>query len=693
MSGVRFSHKLPGKYVLAMFLAGLAISAMVGFAQYRQVAWVARLDHFFLDGFLKHSASETPARNTVVVDIDDVSLAAVGQWPWPRYRMAALIQAIDAGKPASIGIDVLFSEPDRSSLINVQQTFKRDFDVDISFSGAPAGLWDNDGYLGHVMSQTGAVGSKYFYFDHATGPEQAAEPELRLGGRTDLLALHDATGVLINTPKIASRTRSTGFINNQPDHDGRLRALPLLIRHQGIVHANLALATVMKSLGTDVASIESDANGPLIRIGSHAIPIDAKGSALLRFNGQPALYPSISAMHVLNGAFRAADFEGKIVFVGSSAASLNDIHNTAFDSAFPGLKIQAVMAEDIVTGHFVRVPDWARTAIFAECLVAGAFMSALFVAARGALPALLGSALAGLVLLLAAGVPFARAGLFVSPAPALLVTGFLFVLFSVTRFAIEKRQSLAWFKQLENARQVTMESMAAVAETRDPETGAHIKRTQHYVRAIAEQLRRAGQYTEILTREYIDLLFISAPLHDIGKVGVPDHILLKPDRLTHQEFVQMKRHAEFGKSIILSSARRIEGDNFLIIAGEIAATHHEKWDGTGYPLGLSGQDIPLSGRIMAVADIYDALISRRCYKEPFPHEKATSLMRDADGKTFDPLVLAAFFSIEDQIRQIAAEYADDESGRANPGASHHQNAEEARRDPPTSTPGRTPIPA
>src|SRR3569833_3117022 len=176
-----------------------------------------------------------------------------------------------------------------------------------------------------------------------------------------------------------------------------------------------------------------------------------------------------------------------------------------------------------------------------------------------------------------------------------------------------------WLRQLQNARQVTIESMASVAETRDPETGAHIKRTQHYVKAIAEELRRSGLHAETLTDEYIDLLFLSAPLHDIGKVGVPDHILLKPDRLTPDEFEIMKQHAEFGRKIILSSSKNIEGNNFLALAGEIAASHHEKWDGSGYPLGLAGEAVPLSGRIMATADVYDALISRRCYKEPFSH--------------------------------------------------------------------------
>ena len=180
MYGVRFSHKLSKKSAYGIFLAGLVISALIGIAGYQRTAWITRWDHLFLDTLLKSTASNKPARNTVVVDIDDTSLSAIGQWPWPRYRMAALIQAIAAKQPAAIGIDVLFSEPDRSSLINVRQTFKRDFGVDVTFDGVPAGLTDNDGYLGFVLAQTGAVVANHFYFDHTTGLAVPGSTSLRL---------------------------------------------------------------------------------------------------------------------------------------------------------------------------------------------------------------------------------------------------------------------------------------------------------------------------------------------------------------------------------------------------------------------------------------------------------------------------------------------------------------------------------
>jgi adenylate cyclase len=654
----RASTRLSKRGAWSVAAIGLAVSVLVGIAGIQQPRAVTAVDKGLFDAYLRYSASDKPSRDTIVVDIDDVSLSAVGQWPWPRYRLASLIQRIAAQRPAAIGLDILLPEPDRSSLVNIQKTFKRDFGVDVAFSGVPSGLLDNDGYLGHEIAEAGAVGANYFYFDHVNTGAVSFNAGLSFTGRTDLLALPAASGALLNAQTIASQTRVTGFVNNQFDDDGVLRRLPLLIAHGGVTYANLSLATVMRSMGIASGSIDADRDGPFVRVGPHRIPIDESGFATVRFNGNARSYAAVSAVDILNGTFHKADLAGKIVFVGSSAVGLNDVHDTAVDSRFPGLKVQAAMAENIVNDDFVRTPQWASMATFVACIAVGVVMSVLFIATSGVYIEILGSVLVVSMLILASVVPFVRAGLFVSPGTPIIVVITLFGFFFVSRFAIEKRRAHMWQRQLENARQVTIESMASVAETRDPETGAHIKRTQHYVKAIAERLWRSSAHADLLTTEYIDLLFLSAPLHDIGKVGVPDHILLKPGRLSPEEFELMKQHAEFGRKIIFGTAQQIEGDNFLVLAGEIAATHHEKWDGTGYPLGLGGQDIPLSGRIMAVADIYDALISRRCYKEPFPHQRATDLMREGRGTTFDPEVLDAFFEIEDEIMAIGARYSD-----------------------------------
>ncbi|MBF0530335.1 MAG: two-component system response regulator, partial [Deltaproteobacteria bacterium] len=197
-------------------------------------------------------------------------------------------------------------------------------------------------------------------------------------------------------------------------------------------------------------------------------------------------------------------------------------------------------------------------------------------------------------------------------------------------------------RELALTQEVTIESMASLAETRDPETGGHIRRTQHYVKLLAEALKNNPKFSQVLDDDPIDILFKSAPLHDIGKVGVPDHILLKPGKLTDEEFEQMKMHTIYGRNALFSAEKRLGNNSFLRVAREIAYTHQEKWNGTGYPEGLKGSEIPIPGRLMALADVYDALISKRTYKPPFPHEKAVSIIAEGRGSHFDPDVVDAF---------------------------------------------------
>jgi adenylate cyclase len=647
-----------------MLLGGLAMALAIGLGGLFNAQPVAGLDRFVLDTLLVRTASGAPARDTAVVDIDEVSLSALGQWPWPRYRVAQLIERIAAGHPSAIAMDIVFPEADRTSLADIRQTFKHDFGLDVSFNGVPAGLQDNDGYLGQVMARDDVVGARYFYFDHTSRVDHPIRPGVGFDGRVDGLSLERAPGVLDSVDAIAAQTRISGFVNSRLDADGMLRRMPLLIEYDGVVHPSLALAATMRSLGVGSGRVESGIDGWSIRVGSHRIPVDQRGYALLRFNGPSQRYASLSAVDVLGGRVRPADLRGKIVFIGSSAVGLHDVHPTAVDRDFSGLKIQSVMAQNILDGHSVRIPVWGGNAALLFGLLLALVFSSLFVAGRGLLILATFCVVSAAAMVALVALVFVRTGLFIPTGAPLLVLGALLVLSFVIRFAVNQRRAQRWRRQLENARQVAIESMAAVAETRDPETGGHIKRTQYYVRAIAEQLQRSGHHAQTLTREYIDLLFLSAPLHDIGKVGVPDYILLKPGPLTPDELKIMRQHAEFGRKIIHSMAKQIEGDNFLLIAGEIAATHHEKWDGTGYPDRLRGHDIPLSGRIMAVADIYDALISKRCYKHPFPHDRAKALMRDLGEGTFDPVVLDAFLAIETEILQIAARFRDEEESPA-----------------------------
>ncbi len=216
---------------------------------------------------------------------------------------------------------------------------------------------------------------------------------------------------------------------------------------------------------------------------------------------------------------------------------------------------------------------------------------------------------------------------------------------------------------------VAIMAMASLAETRDNETGNHIRRTQEYVEQLANELRDMGLHQDVLSPEYVQILFKSAPLHDIGKVGIPDSILLKAGPLTQDEFEVMKRHTTIGRDAIIAAERLLQTPNsFLQCAREIAYSHQEKWDGSGYPQGLRGEQIPLSARLMAVADVYDALISRRVYKPAMSHEQAAAMIVRGGGSHFDPQVIEAFQRCQAQFREIAARFTDDETSDAAHGA-------------------------
>lgn len=191
--------------------------------------------------------------------------------------------------------------------------------------------------------------------------------------------------------------------------------------------------------------------------------------------------------------------------------------------------------------------------------------------------------------------------------------------------------------------------LASLIENRDLETGGHIVRTSSYVKLIAENARKDGYYTDILDDEYISLLKTLAPMHDIGKIAIPDSILQKPGKLTTEEFEQMKKHAEKGGEVIKQALSGIGDEKYLDFAVDIATYHHERWDGTGYPGGLKGEEIPLSARIMAVADVFDALISERCYKKPIPKEEAFDIIENEAGSHFDPVLVKVFLDHKDEI--------------------------------------------
>ncbi|MFN8608791.1 MAG: response regulator [Vulcanimicrobiota bacterium] len=211
-------------------------------------------------------------------------------------------------------------------------------------------------------------------------------------------------------------------------------------------------------------------------------------------------------------------------------------------------------------------------------------------------------------------------------------------------------------REMSNSHITTIFAMSKLAESRDDETGTHLERTRQYCRMLASQLNRSGHYPDLVDEDFIHRIFQASPLHDIGKVAIPDGILKKPGKLTPEEFEIMKTHTLRGAETLASVTRVHPNNEFLKFGLEIARSHHEKWDGSGYPDRLHGCQIPLSARIMAVADVYDALTSKRCYKEAMAHQQALEVIRSQSGFHFEPLLVDALLTVQEQFAEVLQGY-------------------------------------
>ena len=225
-----------------------------------------------------------------------------------------------------------------------------------------------------------------------------------------------------------------------------------------------------------------------------------------------------------------------------------------------------------------------------------------------------------------------------------------------------KESNIELMRELIKTQEVTIIALAKLAEFRDPETGEHLERIREYVRILAEELKKHKKYEKYIDNRYLEHIFKSSLLHDIGKVGIPDYILFKPAKLTEDEFNIMKKHTIIGGNAIESAIKHVQLEkSFLDMAKNVAYFHHERWDGNGYPYGLKGEDIPLSARITAVADVYDALTTRRVYKPPFPHEKAKNIILSEMDGHFDPEIVDAFIKREDEFLEFKEKLKDSDT--------------------------------
>jgi len=584
---------------------------------------------------LRAAPTSPPAGRIVIVDVDERSLAAVGQWPWRRDVIGQLVSRLRDLGAATIALDVMFAEPDRS--------------------GATGG---GDAALAETLGAGRVVLGYAMTFDRTPdGSNACVQHPLGLAivhrdGEAVDDPFFDATGAVCSLPLLTQAAGASGFLNAAPDPDGRLRRVPLLMQYQGRVYPGLALAAIARMTSPpDFALHVSNVNTSSLAFGDTRVPLDGKSNLLLRYRGGKRTFPYVSAADVLSGRAAAADIAGKLVFVGTTALGTREVVATPLDTLFAGVEVQATVADNLLQRDFIHRPEHGVVAESQITLGLGIVVLLLVRRIGLAWGAAIAAALVAGVWGLALTRLSAAGGLLSPLYPTLGLAGTLATI-TAASFTIERKRADRAGAEKDTSERLMVQTLLSLTEVRDAETGRHSRRTQHYARVLAEELARHDDYRGYLTRERIDLLSALAPLHDIGKVGIPDRLLKKPGPLTPDELAEMRRHPEYGRDVILNAEKAVgvHDDLTLAMAKDIVYTHHEKWDGTGYPQGLRGASIPIPGRVMAVVDVYDAANTRRLYGPAMSLDETIRLIVGGRGTHFDPAVVEAFVEVAPRLQ-------------------------------------------
>ncbi len=352
----------------AILGSGIAITLLTVSTYVFKPAYVNILEYKLYDAFFQKVHSKTTTQSVVIVDIDEYSLEKFGQWPWPRYRVALLLQKIKMAGALSVGVDILFAEPDATSLHVLKQSLKRDLHIDVEFSGMPPGLMDNDQLFATVL-QTGPYVLGYsFAFEtmnpkpNLTLPPPLAAVEIKgRGAQPAHTSLFEAAQVIAPLPVFLQSVDHAGFMNTLTDEDGVLRRTPLFMSWQGQLYPQLSLATLLAAFQDKIPDpIIKVTQGGIesIKIGNTIVPLQSNGALLINYRGPSHTFPYISAGKILEDQVNQKALEGKIVFLGTSAAGLKDLRVSPLDQVFPGVEIHATIADNILSNDFIHRPDW-----------------------------------------------------------------------------------------------------------------------------------------------------------------------------------------------------------------------------------------------------------------------------------------------------------------------------------------------
>jgi adenylate cyclase len=480
-------------------------------------------------------------------------------------------------------------------------------------------------------------------------------------GEVEASPFFRATDAVCSLPALAAAAGSSGFLNAAPDRDGILRRAPVLAELDGRIYPSLALAAFAALHGAHDAVLDvSNVNSTSLSLAGRRVPLDGKGNLLVRFRGRKRTFPYVSAADVLDGHIDGAQLRGNIALIGTTALGTREVVATPVDTLFVGVEVQATIADNLLQADFVRRPQDQGVLECGVTLAVGLLVG-LAIATYGVM---LGAALVagGLVAFWIAAVwLLASRGVFVSALFPTLGWVASYATVSLASFIVERRRANSADHDRVAARTLMIQAMLSLTEVRDAETGLHSRRTQRYTKVLAQELSTHPRFRDYLTPERIDMLASLAPLHDIGKVGVPDSVLNKPGALTADELAEMRRHPIYGRDVILKAEANavVRDDDVLSLAKAIVYTHHEKWDGTGYPQGLQGESIPIPGRIVAVVDVYDASTTRTLYRAPSTHEKALAFIVSGKGTHFDPDVIDAFVKVAPRFKALSVEAANE----------------------------------
>jgi len=674
----RLSHwisRARGGESAPLILSGMFLTLAVAALLILQPAVIREADLRLYDMLLTAGGKPPQSAVPLLVGIDEASLAAYGQWPWPRYRLAQLVGRLQQLGAEVVVLDFLMPEPDRTSPEVIQAERWRDR-VDMA-SSAPAGADSNSARLAGVLGQGKSVLGYYLDFSGVPPPSGQVQGPV-MPAQTILLASPGASagwpqanGEIRSLPLLVKAAGAEGFTNAVHDMDGILRRVPLLLPQAGGERLSLALAAMLLAAPERDLRLSGSSGETILSWQDKRIPLDDRGNLLLDFRAGVPAFPYVSAGSLLGDKTAGPDLHGRIVLVGAWAKGLGDVHQTPSGRALYGLEVHATIIDNVLAGNFIYRPSWARGAELLAILLLGSVISLLLSRADFRLS----------LIVLVAGVAacywasrllLASQGLYLSPLLPMTVPIVITTLLSLLKYGVEVRKVQQRTRDLIEAHDTIIIGMSALAEARDKETGRHLLRTQRYVGLLARQLSTTPKYAHLQASD-IDLLAKSAPLHDIGKVGIPDNVLHKPGKLSEDEYKIMQAHPLIGAEAltrVVVGTGHPEKNTFLNYARQMIEAHHERWDGKGYPHGLQGENIPLPGRLMALADVYDALISQRVYKKGLSHEQTRAFILENAGSHFDPDVVAAFLATEVAFIEVAHQFADEaapEAGETDPG--------------------------